>query len=115
MDLDRKSKEAFWQKHCVNWKNSKQTQVEYCTQEKISVHTFRKYVCFFNKKKSVKVKSRFVTLEKQAETTIINQKSDDKLLSSPLKLHIANRFCIEIPRYFSEATLAQTIKVIESL
>ncbi len=115
MDLERKSKEAFWYKHCINWKNSKQTQVEYCAQEEISVHTFRKYVCFFNKKKHTKAKSRFVTLEKQAETTIINQKSDDKLLSSPLKLHIANRFCIEIPRYFSEATLAQTIKVIESL
>ena len=115
MELKQKTNEAFWQKHCVNWRSSNKTQAEYCTQEKISVHTLRKFICFFNKKNKTKAKSRFVVLEKPVHKTTIDHKSNDELLSKPLKLYVGNRFCIEIPRYFSEATLTQTIKVIEGL
>ena len=55
--------------YVVNWKSSKLSMSDWCTQQRLSRHTFRKWVSAYNKKTVTENASNFIPITVDSKPT----------------------------------------------
>jgi hypothetical protein len=97
-----RKKAEYWTGHINKWKESGLKQVDYCRANNLSRQRFTYWKSKDNRKRK---SPKFIPVIPKP-TSLIPEKT------SPLKIHVGGKFCIEVGEGFSEETLTRLIKTI---
>lgn len=107
--MERKSKKErnrekgiFWTDHIKRWKESGLSQIDYCRANNLSRHRFTYWKCK-NAKKNNPIK--FIPVVTKPSSSLSNS-------IEPLKVHVGDRYRIEVGEGFSEKTLTRLINTL---
>jgi len=101
-----REKEAHWIKHIESWKGSGLSQIDYCRENNLSRHRFT-YWKLKNNKKANPVK--FIPLISKPTVPSLHSSME------PLKVHVGDRYLIEVGEDFSDETLRRLINTLADM
>jgi len=107
-------RDQVWLNHYKAWETSGQKQKDYCFTKGLSYHMFKFHLTRIRKKAKSTSKSRFLPVPTDKLASANKTHYPEKQTSS-LKLNIKEDYSIEIPANFSQKTLFQVIKVLETV
>ena len=97
-----RKKAEYWNDHITKWKESGLKQVDYCRANNLSRQRFTYWKCKSNKKNNP---VKFIPVVPKPTSSLPEN-------SSSLKIHVGDKFRIEVGEGFSEETLTRLIKTI---
>lgn len=101
-DGDRKAE--YWKGHIERWKESGQSQIDYCRENNLSRHRFTYWKCKGNNKEVSTV--RFIPVVTRSFKKSIENKTE------PIKVQVGDIFRIEVGEGFCGETLTRLIKTL---
>ena len=100
-----REKAEFWKDHIKQWEGSGLSQIDYCRANNLSRHHFTYWKCKNNKKnKPVKFIPVVTKPCPQLHRAI-----------EPLKVHVGDKYRIEVGEGFSEETLLRLINTLSDM
>lgn len=100
-------KEEYWKGHIARWKESGQSQIDYCLENNLSRHRFTYWKCKWNKKEVSPV--RFIPVVARPYKKSIENKTE------PIKVQVGGIFRIEVGEGFCGETLTRLIKTLSDI
>ncbi|MBN2862781.1 MAG: hypothetical protein JXN62_06445 [Bacteroidales bacterium] len=101
-----RKKAIFWANHIKCWEESGLSQIDYCRANNLSRHHFTYWKCKNNRKnKPVK----FIPVVTKSSTASSNSSTE------PLKVHVGDKYRIEVGEGFSGETLIRLINTLSDM
>ena len=101
-----KEKADFWTDHIKKWEESGLSQIDYCRDNNLSRHRFTYWKIKNNKKNNP---IRFVPIITKPSTSSIHVRVE------PLKVHVGDKYRIEVGEGFSGETLIRLINTLSGM
>jgi len=105
-DVER-DKAEYWKGHIERWRESGQSQIDYCLENNLSRHRFTYWKCKENKKEETPV--RFIPVVARPYNKSIENKTE------PIKVQVGDIFRIEVGEGFCGETLTRLIKTLSDI
>jgi hypothetical protein len=110
---DKSSEKAeYWNGHIERWKESGQSQIDYCRENNLSRHRFTYWKCKGNKNNNHKEVSKTRFIPVVTRPGIIRSLQRD---TEPLKVQVGDIFRIEVGEGFCGETLTRLIKTLADI
>lgn len=101
-----RKKAIFWNDHIKRWKGSGLSQIDYCRENNLLKHRFTYWKCKNNKKANP---VKFIpVISKPATSPLPNS-------IEPLRVHVGDKYCIEVGEGFSGETLIRLINTLSDM
>ena len=99
-------KALFWADHIKQWEESGLSQIDYCRANHLSRHHFTYWKCKNNRKNNL---VKFVPVVTKSSTSSLHSNIE------PLKVHVGDRYRIEVGEGFSGETLIRLINILSDM
>jgi hypothetical protein len=101
-----RKKALFWSDHIKRWEGSGLSQIDYCRANNLSRHHFTYWKCKNNRKNNP---VKFISVVTKSSTSSLNS------IIEPLKVHVGDKYRIEVGEGFSEETLVRLINTLSDM
>ena len=101
-----RKKAVFWNDHIKRWRGSGLKQIDYCRENNLSRHRFTYWKCK-NSKETNPIK--FIPIISKATRTPLHSSVE------PLKVHVGDKYRIEVGEGFSRETLTRLINTLSAM
>jgi len=101
-----REKAVIWNNHIKRWEGSGLSQIDYCRENNLSRHRFTYWKCKNNKKANP---VKFIPIVTRPAKSSLYPDTE------PLKVHVGDKYCIEVGEGFSDETLTRLIKTLSGM